>query len=243
MMTAHLAPNTLDSSSPEHFQVHADIGKRIVIKRANFSWKPSAVPGVQQMFLDRIGNEMPHSTTMVRCTTNSESPGWVDHTDEEVFVIDGTFTDEHGEYSTGAYIRNPKGTPSTRRIGAKGCTLFVKSHPFANNDEQRTVIDTKKSTWRPGVVKGLQVMPLHEYEGEHVALVQWAPHTQFNLHSHRGGEEILVLEGVFYDEYDRYPTGTWIRSPHLSTHTPFTKEEGALIYVKVGHLPSPKPLR
>ena len=115
----------------------------------------------------------------------------------------------------------------------------MKSYPFSKNDEQRTVIDTKKATWRPGVVEGLQVLPLHEYEGEHVALVRWAPHTQFNRHSHRGGEEILVLEGVFHDEYDQYPPGTWIRSPHLSTHTPFTKEDGALIFVKIGHLSLP----
>ena len=48
--------------------------------------------------------------------------------------------------------------------------------------------------------------------------------------------EILVLEGVFHDEFGQYPKGSWIRTPHLSKHTPFTKEEGALIFVKTGHL-------
>ena len=71
---------------------------------------------------------------------------------------------------------------------------------------------------------------------ESVALVKWAPNTQFNFHTHFGGEEILVLEGVFHDESGEYPAGSWIRSPHRSTHTPFTQAEGALIYVKVGHL-------
>ena len=51
-----------------------------------------------------------------------------------------------------------------------------------------------------------------------------------------GGEEILVLEGTFYDEHGTYPKGSWIRSPHMSKHTPFTKDEGATIYVKTGHL-------
>ena len=58
----------------------------------------------------------------------------------------------------------------------------------------------------------------------------------FNPHQHSGGEEILVLEGVFHDEFGQYPKGSWIRTPHLSKHTPFTKEEGALIFVKTGHL-------
>ena len=98
------------------------------------------------------------------------------------------------------------------------------------------MIDTQNSPWQQGLVDGLTVMPLHEFKGEHAALVQWAPHTQFQVHKHWGGEEIFVLEGTFYDEYGRYPKGSWLRSPHMSQHTPFTKEDGALIYVKVGHL-------
>jgi anti-sigma factor ChrR (cupin superfamily) len=44
-----------------------------------------------------------------------------------------------------------------------------------------------------------------------------------------------VLEGEFCDEHGRYPKGTWIRSPHMSQHTPFS-ERGCLIYVRVGGL-------
>ncbi len=71
---------------------------------------------------------------------------------------------------------------------------------------------------------------------KHTALVRWAPETRFNPHTHVGGEEILVLEGVFRDEHGSYPAGTWIRSPHMSNHRPFTGPEGATILVKVGHL-------
>ncbi len=44
-----------------------------------------------------------------------------------------------------------------------------------------------------------------------------------------------MIEGVFEDEQGTYPQGTWIRNPHGSIHTPFSKE-GCLIYVKTGHL-------
>ena len=60
--------------------------------------------------------------------------------------------------------------------------------------------------------------------------------TRFNAHRHWGGEEIYVLSGTFYDQYGVYPEGSWIRSPHLSEHQPFTRGEGALIFVKTGHL-------
>ena len=83
---------------------------------------------------------------------------------------------------------------------------------------------------------GLKVMPLHEYQTEHAAMVKWEPNTRFNAHKHWGGEEIYVVDGVFYDQFGAYPKGTWIRSPHLSEHQPFTRSEGALIFVKTGHL-------
>jgi anti-sigma factor ChrR (cupin superfamily) len=112
----------------------------------------------------------------------------------------------------------------------------VKLHQIPSGDPARVVIDTTERGWLPGTVPGLEVLPLHEYGTEHVALVRWAPRTRFHHHAHWGGEEILVLEGVFRDEHGSYPSGSWIRSPHLSTHTPFTGNEGATILVKVGHL-------
>ena len=79
-------------------------------------------------------------------------------------------------------------------------------------------------------------MPLHSHGGIDTSLVRWAPNTRFNPHVHPGGEEIFVLEGVFRDEHGAYPAGSWLRSPPMSRHTPFTEAEGALIYVKVGHI-------
>ena len=66
--------------------------------------------------------------------------------------------------------------------------------------------------------------------------MRWAANTRFNRHIHVGGEEILVLEGLFRDEHGEYPAGSWLRNPRYSEHTPFTGAEGALIYVKVGHM-------
>lgn len=78
-----------------------------------------------------------------------------------------------------------------------------------------------------------------EHDGISTALVRWAPDTQFHAHTHFGGDEILVLDGVFRDEFGTYPAGSCLRSPRLSRHAPFTGPERALIYVKVGHLGTP----
>jgi anti-sigma factor ChrR (cupin superfamily) len=103
-------------------------------------------------------------------------------------------------------------------------------------DRQNVVVDTLKANWLPGLVPGLSVMPLSSFETQHTALVRWAPKTYFSAHRHHGGEEILVISGVFEDEHGRYPQGTWMRSPHLSLHQPFSRE-GCTILVKTGHLP------
>jgi anti-sigma factor ChrR (cupin superfamily) len=49
------------------------------------------------------------------------------------------------------------------------------------------------------------------------------------------GEEIYVISGEFIDEKVRYPTGSWIRNPHMSVHNPYV-EQDSIILVKVGHL-------
>jgi anti-sigma factor ChrR (cupin superfamily) len=53
-------------------------------------------------------------------------------------------------------------------------------------------------------VPSLAVLPLHEFGGVSTALARWAPDTRFNTHSHPGGEEILVLQGLFRDEQGEY---------------------------------------
>jgi len=57
------------------------------------------------------------------------------------------------------------------------------------------------------------------------------------VHSHGGGEEILVLEGVFEDEYGSYPTGSWLLNPRGSVQRPWS-EAGCKIWVNTGHLPT-----
>jgi anti-sigma factor ChrR (cupin superfamily) len=222
-------------------RLNADFSKRIVVRPADYEWVSSPMPGVERMMLDRVGDEVARATSLVRYAPGSRFSAHTHGGGEEFLVLDGEFGDEHGLYPRGTYVRNPIGTRHTPRVGEQGCTIFVKLHQFAKDDQQPINIDTNEAEWLPGLVPGLQVMSLHEHAAERVALVRWAPHTEFQPHNHWGGEEILVLEGRFCDENGEYPAGSWIRSPDQSRHTPYTRDEGALIYVKVGHL-SPETL-
>jgi len=153
----------------------------------------------------------------------------------EVLVVRGTVALDGLELGPSSYARLAPGLPATLR-SESGCVLYLNERNPAEPAADSYAVAGSKLEWRQGMVPGLKVASLHQDLTRHTALVRWAPETRFNPHTHVGGEEILVLEGVFRDEHGEYPAGTWIRSPHLSNHRPFTGPEGATILVKVGHL-------
>ena len=214
--------------------INNDFSKRIVVRPGDTPWIRSPEQGVDRLMLDRIGGEVARATSIVRYAAGSRFPEHEHSGGEEFLVLEGTFSDENGDYGPGTYVRNPIGTRHSP-FSVGGCTIFVKLRQFAADDTVQFAVDSAQAKFMPGSALGLSVLPLHACNGESVALVRWQPQTPFTRHRHWGGEEILVLEGTFHDEYGDYPKGTWIRSPHLSVHQPYS-EEGCLIYVKTGHL-------
>jgi anti-sigma factor ChrR (cupin superfamily) len=218
-------------------RLNADFSRRVVIRPDDYEWVDSPMPGVERMMLDRIGDEVARATSLVRYAPDSTFSRHVHGGGEEFFVLDGEFGDEHAVYPKGTYVRNPVGTAHSPRVGSTGCMIFVKLHQFEQEDQAQFAVDTTRAEFQPGDVDGIEVLRLHEYATERVALIRWAPNTAFERHTHKRGEEVFVIDGAFYDDEGAYPAGTWIRSPNGSAHAPFTRDEGALVYVKVGHLP------
>lgn len=206
----------------------------LAIPTAEMQWVDSPSKGVKRKSLERAGEENRHATSIVQFATGSHFDLHQHSQGEELFILDGVFSDQTGDYGAGTYMRNPAGT-SHAPFSEQGCVLFVKLCQFSDEDRTSVCIDTNANPWRPGI-GGLEVMPLHEFKGEHTALVKWPKDEKFQPHKHFGGEEIFVLSGTFQDEHGSYPKHTWIRSPHMSQHHPFV-EEDPIILVKTGHLP------
>lgn len=217
-------------------ELRGDFARREVVLPGGEAWRPFPAALAELYSLDRIGNELARETSIIRSVGGARFTADARGGGEEYLVLAGSFHDEAGDYREGAYVRNPIGPAHVSWAGRDGALLFVKRNQFSTADTERVVIDTRAELWHQGLMPGLTVLPLHEHGPESVALVQWAPSTKFRRHRHWGGEEILVLDGVFEDEHGRYPKGSWLRSPHLSEHDPFTGPDGALIYVKTGHL-------
>lgn len=213
--------------------LNMDFEQRIVINTNELDWVKSPMPGVWRKRLAREEAERGHATSIVRYDAGASFSQHDHPLGEEILVLEGVFSDDSGDYPAGTYFRNPEGFIHAP-FSKEGCVILVKLHQFAQGDTQHVCIDTHAGQWQSGN-GGLQVMSLHNHEGESVALVKWPAGERFQPHRHFGGEEIYVIEGELIDEHGLYPAGSWIRSPHLSEHNPYVERE-TLIWVKTGHL-------
>ncbi|YCO00735.1 cupin domain-containing protein [Vibrio sp. VNB-15] len=213
--------------------INMDFSQRLVINTAQQDWIASPALGVWRKPLEREAKESGHTTSVVRYEPNSQFSTHPHPFGEEILVLEGVFSDEHGDYPTGTYLRNPPGSQHAP-FSKEGCIILVKLNQFAPDDLKTVRINTNEAQWLQGIGR-LQVMPLHDFEHEHVALVKWPKNEKFQPHRHFGGEEIFVLSGEFNDELGHYPQHTWLRNPHMSEHFPFVDQE-TIIWVKTGHL-------
>lgn len=213
--------------------LNMDVKQGVAIQTSTMDWQASPAKGVWRKPLEREAAESGLVTSIVKYEAGSRFSQHSHPLGEEIFVLEGVFSDEDGDYPAGTYIRNPPGSKHSP-FSEQGCTLFVKLNQFDKSDKASVRTNTQTQPWLAGM-GNLEVMPLHSFEAENVALVKWPAGERFQPHSHFGGEEILVLSGEFCDEHGRYPKYTWIRSPHLSQHFPFV-EQKTIIFVKTGHL-------
>lgn len=105
------------------------------------------------------------------------------------------------------------------------------------NDDfsKRASVHAAALDWTPSPMPGVDRKPLDRIGGEvarATSIVRYAPGSAFSAHVHTGGEEFLVLDGVFQDEHGDFPAGTYVRNPPTTRHTP-SSAPGCTILVKL----------
>ncbi len=100
---------------------------------------------------------------------------------------------------------------------------------------KRAVVLPEDGEWVASPLAGVERYML-DRDGEEVAratsLVRYAAESRFDEHVHGGGEEFLVLDGVFSDASGDFGPGTYVRNPIGTAHAPWSKE-GCIILVKL----------
>jgi anti-sigma factor ChrR (cupin superfamily) len=218
-------------------QVNADFSERVTCDTGAMEWQPSPVASVWRKRLELSGPvESGRVTSLVRFDPGAQFPTHAHPEGEEVFVLDGTFSDESGDYPKGTYLLNPDGSSHTP-FSEQGCLLFVKLRQYPGAERDDVKIDTLTAPWKKTGIPGASQIVLQEDKssGERTILLRIAAGCEIAEHTHPGGEELLILEGALEDQYGRYEAGCWGRSPAGSHHRA-KSETGCTLYAKLGHL-------
>lgn len=115
---------------------------------------------------------------------------------------------------------------------------------FVNDDSEKevnadfsipVVVDTSVIDWQASPAAGVfrkRLELVGKYKPRLTTLVEFAPGSSFNKHGHDGGEEFLVVSGIFSDAAGDYGPGSYVRNPAGTYHAPYT-DEGCRLFVKL----------
>jgi len=214
--------------------IHGDLAVRVVVRTNSMPWSASPSSTVWRKRLHRVGpTESGQVTSVVRYQEESQFPPH-DHPDgEEILVLSGVFSDEHGDWPAGSYLLNPEGfrhAPYSRN----GCLLFVKLRQFPGMDRRHVAVSTHTMSWEPlGGGRERKVLYAQPGYQDTARLERWSADPALEELVYTRGAELFVLEGSFEDEHGRYDAHTWMRLPRHFTHCPTTQERCEL-YIKEG---------
>jgi anti-sigma factor ChrR (cupin superfamily) len=195
-------------------------------------WVQSPTPSVWRKRLEHTGPpESGRVTSIVRYDAGSVFPLHPHPEGEEILVLEGVFSDEHGHYPAGTFLLHAEGF-SHAPFSREGCLLFVKLRQ-APGERAPVRVDTRHAGWRATGIAGVERLDLYADPvfPERMHLTRVAPGVQVGPLAFPGGEEILVLEGEFQDEYSSYRRHSWLRFPPGGGHT-FRTDGGCTLYVQ-----------
>jgi anti-sigma factor ChrR (cupin superfamily) len=217
--------------------LNGDLSVRVAVDTTRMDWTASPSSTVARKRVHLVGPaEKGQVTSVVRYDAGSTFHAH-DHPDgEEIFVLEGVFSDERGDWPAGTYLLNPEGfrhAPFSR----PGCVLFVKLRQFPGRDRRAVAVATPVLPWQPGTSPGVEVKPLYSQTGftDSTRLERWAASTKLGRVDYPAGAELFVLDGELEDETGRFGAGTWLRFPVGSRHSPATIA-GCVLYIKEGGL-------
>ncbi|MBI2771095.1 MAG: cupin domain-containing protein [Burkholderiales bacterium] len=207
--------------------LHADRTLPALVHAARLPWLASPQRGVERRMLERVGGEVALATSIVRYAPGSRFPGHVHDLGEEFLVLEGTFSDEHGHYPAGSYVRNPPGS-SHHPFSEAGCVIFVKLRQM-NPAQSRRVVHA-------GAAPGERLLYADAHET--VRMERLEPGCTIPARRVSGGQELLVVEGsarLAGEAPQALQAWSWLRSAGTD-QTALESATGALLWIKQGHL-------
>jgi hypothetical protein len=214
--------------------LNGDLSIRVAMDPQTMAWAPSPSGTVWRKRFHRVGPaESGQVTSLVRYQPNSRFPRHEHPDGEEILVLDGVFSDEHGDWPAGTYLLNPQGF-SHAPFSNPGCLLFVKLRQSPGREREHIVIDTNAAPEQRGDVAGISTRALYRQGGfsDSMRLERWDAGTQATLRFPQG-VELFVLNGQLTESGRDYGLHSWLRLP-AGSQLVAESRPGCVLYVKEG---------
>lgn len=221
-----------------HEAINGDLAIRAMADTNRMEWTASPSGSVWRKRVHLVGSaESGQVTSVVRYEPHSSFPAHDHPEGEEILVLEGVFSDEHGNWPAGTYLLNPEGFRHAP-FSESGCVLFVKLRQYPGRERRHIVVDTHKLAWEAGSIPAVTYKALYQQAGfsDIVRLERWNPEADLGDIAYAQGAELFVLEGEFIDEAGAYSAGCWLRLPAGSQHHP-RSAGGCTLYIKRSGLP------
>lgn len=223
-----------ETSKQEYIETNVDFDKTVIIKKGDLDFSATPMVGVHRMMFERRGDEVAKRATSVvkyapKSYFNSHPHNW----GEEFVTLDGIFSDEHGHYPKGTYVRNPVGSVHAP-FSDDGCEIFVKLAQLPDEEtKEQIVLDTNTAEW-DDLGNGAEKLHLWNSELEETNMYRFAagydaqaPQTFDTVSEYFVIEGELTINGVVYGER------SWARFAAGEALT-LSSTNGAKIYNKLG---------
>jgi anti-sigma factor ChrR (cupin superfamily) len=217
--------------------INADRSQLAIVHGAELPWILSPQHGVERRMLERIGEEIALATSIVRYAPHSRFPAHTHELGEEFLVLEGTFSDEHGDYPTGSYVRNPPGSRHAA-FSDPGCVILVKLRQMSGDESDTVRNFASNRAWQTDSTSGTERTLLYQNTRQSVELVRLRAGAKIASRNHPRGEELFVVEGCVRWQDDSSTTlhqWSWVRNPG-SNHCPIISDVESLLWIKRGHL-------
>jgi quercetin dioxygenase-like cupin family protein len=231
--------------------INEDTSVRAIMRTGEMEWVSSPSPFVHRKRVYLSGPvEAGLVTSVVRYSADSAFHNHGHPQGEEFYVLEGTFSDESGDYPTGSYVLNPEGFEHTP-FSKAGCIIVVRLRQHAG-PRTHLAIQTMDIPWTTSSVPGLATKVLMHEDGftdctwmEQLQPRSTRPFLVLPLPSLSATVseqvcELFVIQGALSDasadEQAPFTAGTWLRYPPGAVpDLNCVSDENCVLYVRLFH--------
>lgn len=195
--------------------LHGDLRKRVAVDTNRLEWTASPSGQVERKRLHRVGpQESGQVTSLVRYLPGASFPEHDHPEGEEIFVLEGVFSDQLGHGTRGMHLLNPEGHRHAP-FSEEGCLILVKLRQYDGEGRPYQRIDTLEMPWSETAHPGVEEKVLFDEPGfpDRTSLERWQPGTEAGDRIFEGGAELFVIRGALEDVDGVHGEGSWVRVP------------------------------